>query len=128
MSTVLVVDDDPMNCELLRALLQSADCSVVTAQDGARALASASSARPDLILMDVQMPGMDGVEVLHLLRADPATASIPTIAITARAMPEDEDGLMKAGFDGYLSKPVDIDLVRETVRRHLSSAQDRSGK
>jgi len=111
---VLIVEDNPRNLKLVRDVLGHAGFRTLeagTAEDG---LALARAERPGLVLMDVGLPGMDGVEALGRLRADPATARIPAIAVTAFAMKADRERLLAAGFDGYLEKPID---VRELPRR-----------
>lgn len=105
MKTVLVAEDNPANMKLCRLLLESAGHGVLQAVDGGAALQLAREASPDLILMDVQMPGMSGLEVLAALRADTMTAAIPVVAVTALAMRGDESSLREAGFDDYIEKP-----------------------
>jgi CheY-like chemotaxis protein len=107
-ATVLVVEDNPLNLKLMRDVLGHAGYRVVEAVDAERGLELALAEQPDAILMDVQLPGIDGIEALGRLRADAATASIPVLAVTAFAMKDDEPRLRAAGFDGYLEKPVDV--------------------
>src|SRR5688572_17647232 len=98
--------------KLFRDVLQSAGYRTLEATRGARAVELATMDLPDLVLMDVQLPDMDGLETLGRLRADERTASIPVLALTAQAMAGDRERFLSAGFDGYLAKPVDIaDLV-----------------
>jgi two-component system cell cycle response regulator DivK len=103
--------------KLVRDVLQASGYRVLEAATGEEAVATARSNVPALVLMDVQLPGMSGLEALALLRGDDRTASIPVVALTAQAMRGDRERFLQAGFDGYLSKPVDIDelvlLVRE---------------
>jgi CheY-like chemotaxis protein len=106
--TVLVVEDNPLNLKLVRDVLGHAGYRVLEADDGERGIALARAERPDLVLMDVQLPGVDGVEALLRLRADEETAGIPVVALTALAMREDRERLESAGFDGYLEKPVSV--------------------
>ncbi len=115
---VLVIEDDPVNLEVVIAFLEGEGCrvlSAVTAEQGLRLAAE----RPDLILMDVQLPGMTGYEATQRLKADPATASIPVVALTAQAMRGEEAKAKVAGCDGYITKPVDAQAFRETLRRFL---------
>ncbi|MBA4370039.1 MAG: hypothetical protein C0418_00465 [Coriobacteriaceae bacterium] len=122
--TILIVDDDPTYRELFRDILQSEGHTAVTAENGARAIELASSATPDLILMDVQMAQMGGIEALVALRQNPVTSAIRVIAVTALAMEGDEERLLAAGFDDYISKPVDLDAIRAVVRCHAPLARD----
>lgn len=106
MATVLVVEDNPANMALATFLLQSAGHFVLTAKDAEAALVLARGEHPELILMDIQLPGMDGLEVTALLKRDEATRNIPVIALTALAMKGDEERIRAAGCDGYISKPL----------------------
>jgi two-component system, cell cycle response regulator DivK len=107
-ATVLVVEDNPLNLKLVRDVLGHGGYHVLEAGDAERGIELARSEAPDLILMDVQLPGIDGVEALRRLRADSETASIPVVALTALAMKEDRERFLGAGFDGYLEKPVSV--------------------
>ncbi len=117
MSTVLVVEDNPLNRKLLRDVLGHAGYRVLEAGDAEQGIVLARSEQPDAILMDVQLPGIGGVEALRRLRADTATAAIPVAAVTALAMKEDRDRCLAAGFDDYLEKPVDVRSLPERVGR-----------
>lgn len=108
MTTVLIVEDNPRNLKLVRDVLGHAGYETLEAADGEAGVALAVERRPDLVLMDINLPGMTGVEALARLRADPATASIPVAALTAYAMKDDRARILAAGFDGYLDKPVDV--------------------
>jgi two-component system, cell cycle response regulator DivK len=103
---VLVVEDNTANMRLAVFLLQSAGHTVLTATDAEAGLTQAREARPDLILMDIQLPGMDGLEATRLLKSDQATQTIPVIALTAFAMKGDEERIRVAGCDGYIAKPL----------------------
>jgi CheY-like chemotaxis protein len=107
-AVVLIVEDNARNLKLVRDVLGHAGYSVLEARDGEAGVELARSRQPDLVLMDVNLPGMTGVEALALLRADAATAGIPVAALTAYAMKDDRARLLAAGFDGYLEKPVDV--------------------
>ena len=107
-AVVLIVEDNARNLKLVRDVLGHAGYSTLCACDGEAGVELARSARPDLVLMDINLPGMTGLEALALLRADAVTASIPVAALTAYAMKEDRARLLAAGFDGYLEKPVDV--------------------
>ena len=102
--------------KLVRDVLQASGYRVLEAATGEEAVAAARSNVPALVLMDVQLPGMSGLEALALLRGDDRTASIPVVALTAQAMRGDRERFLEAGFDGYLSKPVDIDELVLVVR------------
>jgi two-component system, cell cycle response regulator DivK len=115
---ILVVEDNPMNMKLLRDVLFATGYRTLEATTGAEAIALASANLPDLVLMDIQLPDLDGVQALHRLRADERTAAIPVLAVTAQAMQGDRQGFLAAGFDGYVSKPVNIRELIGTVRHH----------
>jgi two-component system cell cycle response regulator DivK len=106
MATVLVVEDNPANMTLAVLLLQREGHTVITAPDAEAGLTLARAERPDLILMDVQLPGMDGLEATALLKRDEATRAIPVIALTALAMKGDEERIRGAGCDAYIAKPM----------------------
>jgi two-component system, cell cycle response regulator DivK len=103
---ILVVEDNPANMRLAVLLLEKADHTVVSATNAEAGLTMAHDERPDLILMDIQLPGMDGLEATRLLKADEATKAIPVIALTALAMKGDEERILSAGCDGYIAKPI----------------------
>jgi two-component system, cell cycle response regulator DivK len=107
MATILLVEDNPMNMKLSLFLLESADHTVLTATNAEAGLALAREQRPSLILMDIQLPGMDGLEATTQLKADERTRDIPVIALTALAMKGDEERILAAGCDGYIAKPLD---------------------
>lgn len=112
---VLVVEDNPVNLELITEVLMQEGYQVLTAQSAEAGLRLAVAERPDLILMDMQLPGMTGYEVTHRLKANPATAAIPVIALTASAMRGDDLKALEAGCDGYLTKPLDLRAFRDTL-------------
>lgn len=105
---VLVVEDNPRNLKLVRDLLAYAGYRTLEASNGEDGVALARTHRPDLVLMDVQLPGMDGVEALARLRAEPESAELPVVAVTAFAMKDDRARFLAAGFDGYLEKPLSV--------------------
>jgi two-component system, cell cycle response regulator DivK len=106
MATVLVIEDNAANMKLAVFLLQSAGHTVLSARDAEAGLMLARDQQPDLILMDIQLPGMDGLEATTLLKCDDVTRAIPVIALTALAMKGDEERIRAAGCDGYIAKPM----------------------
>jgi CheY-like chemotaxis protein len=116
---ILVVDDNPMNLKLVRILLASEGYEVRTASDGEEALKVLACFHPRLILMDIQLPGMDGLELTRLLKSDPAQRDIIVVALTAYAMTGDEERARKAGCEGYVTKPIDTRTLPATVNQHL---------
>ncbi len=117
---VLVIEDNAINLELIVALLEEAGYQPLTAESADAGLRLAASERPDLILMDLYLPGMTGYEATQKLKADSATAAIPVVALTAKAMRGDETRARQAGCDAYLTKPLEARVLRETLRRFLS--------
>jgi two-component system cell cycle response regulator DivK len=115
---ILVVEDNEKNMKLFRDVLQATGYRTLEATAGARAVELATEHQPDAVLMDIQLPDIDGVEVLGRLRADERTASIPVLALTAQAMQGDRERFLAAGFDGYVSKPVNIVELIDTVKQH----------
>jgi two-component system cell cycle response regulator DivK len=115
---ILVVEDNEKNMKLFRDVLQAKGYRTLEATTGGRAVELATEHGPDLVLMDVQLPDINGVEALARLRADERTASIPVLAVTAQAMHGDRERFLAAGFDGYVSKPVDIAELVGTVKQH----------
>jgi two-component system cell cycle response regulator DivK len=115
---VLVVEDNEKNMKLFRDVLQAKGYRTLEATTGRRAVELAAEHAPNLVLMDIQLPDIDGVEALGRLRADERSASIPVLALTAQAMRGDRERFLAAGFDGYLSKPVDIAELIATISHH----------
>ena len=115
---VLIVEDNKKNMKLVRDVLQATGYGTLEATTGEDAVELARSQAPALVLMDVQLPGIDGVEALQRMRGDERTASIPVLALTAQAMIGDRERFLEAGFDGYLAKPVDVRELIEAVREH----------
>jgi two-component system, cell cycle response regulator DivK len=118
---ILIVDDNPTNLKLARVLLAGEGYVVKTANDGEEMLKVLESFTPRLILMDIQLPGVDGLELTRRLRADPARRDIAIVALTAYAMKGDEDKALAAGCDGYITKPIDLDTLPGIVARHLQA-------
>jgi two-component system cell cycle response regulator DivK len=120
MAKILIVEDNPVNMKLAVILLNSANYTVLSATDAEAALSLARSERLDLILMDVQLPGMDGLQAVALLKRDEATRAIPVIALTALAMKGDEERIRAAGYDGYIAKPIHRQKFLETIAAQLA--------
>jgi CheY-like chemotaxis protein len=116
---ILVADDNPASLELITEVLELCGYEVITAADGVEALAAASHQIPDLVLVDIQMPRLDGFEVLRRLRAEPRFSGLQVVALTAFAMQGDRERAMDAGFDGYITKPVEIASLRQAVSELL---------
>jgi len=123
MATILVIEDNPDNMFLTTMLLNGEGHTVLSAVDAEAGLAMARDQQPQLILMDIQLPGMDGLEATAVLKADPVTRSIPVIAITALAMKGDEERIRAAGCDGYISKPMGVQDFLATVAAHLTRTE-----
>ena len=122
MPTILIVEDNPTNMKLSTFVLESADYTVITATDAEIGLTLARESHPDLILMDIQLPGMDGLEATALLKGNDATRAIPVVALTALAMKGDEERIRAAGCDGYIAKPLDYKELLATVKVSLEKA------
>jgi two-component system, cell cycle response regulator DivK len=121
---VLIVEDNDKNMKLFRDVLQATGYSPLEASSGEQAVALAGENAPALVLMDIQLPDMDGVEALRRLREDERTARIPVLALTAQAMAGDRERFLAAGFDGYLSKPVDVAELVSTVRTYCEGGAE----
>jgi two-component system cell cycle response regulator DivK len=115
---VLVVEDNEKNMKLFRDVLMATGYRTLEATTGEQAVVLAAEHVPDLVLMDIRLPDVDGVEALRRLRADQRTAYIPVLALTAQAMQGDRERFLAAGFDGYISKPVNVVELLGTVRQH----------
>ena len=116
---ILIVEDDPKNLKLIRDLLQIRGYTTLEATDGKQGVDMAREKMPDLILMDIQMPVMDGFEAISILKADPVTKNIPIIALTAFAMQGDREKCMEAGCNGYITKPLDTRAFVTKVKEYL---------
>ncbi|HEY7682448.1 MAG TPA: response regulator [Gemmatimonadales bacterium] len=127
-ATVLVVEDHPMNLELASDVLRSAGFTVLEAATAAEGLRAAGEQLPDLVLLDIRLPDMSGLEVLLRLRADPRTAAIPVVALTAHAMKGDEEAARSAGCIGYITKPINTRTFPSEVAQFLTrEGQERGG-
>ena len=116
---ILIVEDQPLNRKLVRDVLRVQGYRTVEAETGEDGLRAATAEHPDLILMDIQLPGINGIEVLGLLRQNPETCSIPVIAVTASAMQQNRKEIIQAGFDGYQAKPINVAAFLDAVRATL---------
>ena len=119
MPTILIVEDNDKNMKLARDILQAKGYTTLEAVTGEDGVRLAREHRPALVLMDIQLPGINGIEALRQLRADAATASIPVIAVTASVMASDRREITEAGFDDYVPKPISLKPFLDAVRRAL---------
>ena len=131
MIKVLIAEDNPVNRELLRELLELVGCTVLEACDGQEALRVIEQSQPELLLLDIGMPVMDGFAVIRRIRENPRLAKLPVVAVTAYAMRGDQERILNSGFDGYLSKPINPpSLIQELDRlldkRVQSANQDQT--
>jgi two-component system, cell cycle response regulator DivK len=117
---ILVVEDNPLNLKLIRDVLQVAGYDVIEANTGEEGLRVAREDPPDLVLMDLQLPGIDGTETLHRLRRDGLERDVPVVAVTAFAMAEDRERAALAGFDGYLEKPISVRALPDQIEAFLA--------
>ena len=124
---VLIVDDTPMNVILAQEVLRADDFEVASAADGQEAVQQIRAFRPDLVLMDIQLPGVDGLELARGIKAEPATQHIVVVAFTAFAMRGDEAKMRAAGCDGYVSKPIDVNKFAAQIRSMLPSGAAQGG-
>ena len=119
MKRVLVVEDNQLNLELVTDLLEVAGYGVLPATTAEAGIELAGKEKPDLILMDIRLPRMDGFAAVAILKRDPATRRIPTVALTAQAMKGDEEAALVSGFDGYIAKPINTKTFVESIARYL---------
>ncbi len=119
---ILVIEDNPLNLELVTDLLEAAGFAVIPARTAEEGLRLVRQVEPDLVLMDLTLPGMDGLVATQLLKADPTTRHLPVVALTARAMKGDEAIVLGAGCDGYLTKPIDTRTFAGTVSDFIAAA------
>ncbi|MEW6109303.1 MAG: response regulator [Nitrospirota bacterium] len=116
---ILIVDDNEKNIKLLRFLLRKSGYETLEAENGEEGVRLAKENLPDLILMDIQMPAMDGIEALKILGSEDMTSKIPVIALTSYAMKGDKERLIAEGFDGYVSKPINTKEIIEIVKKYI---------
>lgn len=127
MITVLIAEDNAVNRELLRELLELRGYRVLEACDGQEALHVIEQAQPELLLLDIGMPIMDGFAVIRRIRENPRLAGLPVVAVTAYAMRGDREKILNSGFDGYLSKPVNARSLSEELNRLLDKRDEKAG-
>ncbi len=125
MTKILIAEDNAVNRELLRELLEIRGYTVVEACDGEEALRMIEQTRPDLLLLDIGMPLLDGFGVVSKIREDPRLASLPVVAVTAYAMQGDQEKILNSGFNGYLSKPLNAHALAEELERLLGKRENR---
>jgi len=116
---ILIVEDNPLNLELAKDILQSEGYEVSVATSGLEALERIKVSKPDLVIMDIQLPSMDGLTVTKILKSDPVTRDIPVIALTAYAMKGDEEKMKEAGCSDYVPKPLDVKRFISVVAKHV---------
>ncbi|WP_287155696.1 response regulator [Candidatus Solincola tengchongensis] len=121
MARILYIEDNEQNLYLVTFILEKAGHQVIQARDGWAGLDLAESAAPDMVLLDFQLPGMDGMEVLRRLKASPFTREIPVLAVTSYAMVGDRERLLQAGCSGYIEKPINPETFLQQVERFLSA-------
>lgn len=120
---VLIVDDNEMNLKLFTIHVRALGCEILTARDGGEGVRVAKASLPNLILMDIQMPVMDGIAALHALRSDEQTKDIPVIALTSYAMKGDKERFLNDGFFDYISKPIDKDSFIQCVNKAIKATK-----
>ena len=125
---ILIVEDNEQNRKLTRDLLQVHGYLTIEAETGEDAIALAATSAPDLVVMDIHLPGMNGLDALAKLRTTPATRALPVVAFTASVMPQDRNEIMAAGFDAFVSKPIDLELFLQTVADALKRRRSGGGR
>jgi len=125
--TILVVEDNEQNLELVEFLLEEAGLQVWKARDAEEARARLAAGRPDLVLMDMQLPGTDGLSLVEEIRRDPVSGRLPILALTAHAMRGDRERFLAGGCDGYIAKPINVATFVDEVRAALAAARSRDG-
>jgi len=120
MTKVLIVEDNEKNMKLVRDILQHLGHRTIEASDGLEGVRLALAETPDLILMDIQLPGIDGMEALRRIRAEPRLDAVPVLAVSASVMPSEQQKIASSGFDAFIAKPIDLKQFRDAVSRFLS--------
>ena len=123
MSTILIVEDNEKNMKLVRDILQHKGYTTLEAVTGGEGVRLALEHKPDLILMDIQLPDIDGITALGLIRKDPALDAVPVLAVSASVMPEEQQKIVTSGFDAFVAKPINIKQFIDAVQSFLSSGR-----
>ena len=123
MKTILIVEDNEKNMKLVRDILRHKGYQTIEAQTGGDGVRLACERRPDLILMDIQLPDIDGIEALRRIRADAALDAVPVVAVSASVMPDDKQKIVTSGFDAFVSKPINLKQFVETVERFVNDGR-----
>ena len=123
MKTILIVEDNEKNMKLVRDILRHNGHDTIEATTGGDGVRLASERRPDLILMDIQLPDIDGIEALSRIRKDASLASIAVIAVSASVMPDDQQKIVTSGFDAFVTKPINLKQFLDTVKRFLADGR-----
>jgi two-component system, cell cycle response regulator DivK len=124
MSAILIVEDNEKNMKLVRDVLQFKGYQTLEAATGAEGLRLAREHKPDLVLMDIQLPDIDGITALGMLRADPATREMPVIAVSASVMPDEQRKISASGFNAYVTKPINVKGFIQTIERFVGAAKE----
>jgi two-component system cell cycle response regulator DivK len=125
MSTILIVEDNEKNMKLVRDILRHKGHATLEAATGGEGVRLAVEKRPDLVLMDIQLPDIDGIEALRRIRADAALDAVPVIAVSASVMPDDQHKIVTSGFDAFVTKPINLKTFLDTVQRFLAEGRRR---
>ena len=125
MSTILIVEDNEKNMKLVRDILQHQGHTTLEAVTGGDGVRLALERRPDLVLLDIQLPDIDGIAVLRQIRAEPALDATPVLAVSASVMPDEQLKVVASGFDAFITKPIELKRFRETVQRFLAHGRAR---
>ena len=123
MSTILIVEDNEKNMKLVRDILRHQGHATLEAVTGTEGVRLALAERPDLVLMDIQLPDFDGIEALARIRADAALDAVPVLAVSASVMPDDQQKIISSGFDAFITKPINLKQFQETVKRFLAGGR-----
>ena len=123
MKTILIVEDNEKNMKLVRDILRHNGFTTIEATTGGEGVRLASEGKADLILMDIQLPDIDGIEALRRIRADRALDTVPVIAVSASVMPDDQQKIVTSGFDAFVTKPINLKQFLDTVKRFLASGR-----
>ena len=123
MSTILIVEDNEKNMKLVRDILQHKGYTTLEAETGTEGVRLAIERKPDLVLMDIQLPDIDGIQALKLIREQPSLDAIPVLAVSASVMPDEQIKIVNSGFDAFITKPINIRQFMDSVQRFLASGR-----